>query len=173
MHAHQISLNQCRYQSRALSASPSPPPIPPQPNYIQYKQKMPTFEAPPPPPPRCYQLISIRETANSISANSPKMHSFGRSSIGHNSYNRNNYENIRDITKSPFVVKDPRRKPYYYNELNQSIDAELAEQNTKLESTGKSESIEPVSNVDIQRNSDFSEKIAAGYGSGGSLNHIF
>lgn len=173
MHAHQMSLNQCRYQSRALSASPSPPPIPPQPNYIQYKQQaLPSFDAPPPPP-RCYQLVSIRDTDNSMSASSPKMQPFGNSTFGRNSLNQNNYENLRDIVKPPFLVKDPRRKPYYYNELNQSVDIELGPQDIRLESTKKLQSGDQVTNDDVNRISTISENSTARYSSGGSLDHIF
>lgn len=171
MHAHQLSLNQCR--SRALSASPSPPPIPPQPNYIQYKQKLPSFEAPPPPP-RCYQVVPIRDTTNQNTAPSPKLQSFGNSSFGRNSLNsRNNYENIRDIIKPPFIVKDPRRKPYYYNELNQSVDVELGNQDTQLDAINESQSTEIISNDEIIRNSAISDKSTTRFGSGGSLDHIF
>lgn len=168
MHAHQMSLNQCGYQTHTLSASSSPPPIPPQPNYTQYKQQLPTFEAPPPPP-RCYQLIPIRDTDDqTIVQSSPKMQSFGR-----NSLNRNNYENIRDIMKPPFVVKDPRRKPYYYNELNQNVDIGLDVQENEPESISKSQSIEQVSNNEINRNSAISVNSTSRFGSGGSLDHIF
>lgn len=169
MHANQIPFNQCRYQSRV---SPSPPPIPPQPNYIQYKQPIHSIDIPPPPP-RCYQLVPIRDTTNSISAQSPKLHSFGNAPFGRNSFRKNNYENIRDIAKAPFVVKDPRRKPYYYNELNQSIDAELSAKNAQLNLTKKSEALRASPNDDVIRNSVIKSQTATDYGSGGSLDHIF
>lgn len=170
MHAHQMSLNQCHYQSRALSASPSPPPIPPQPNDIQYKQQhaFTSFDIPPPPP-RCYQLISIRDKDDATLAPSPKMQSFGTASFGRSSLNRNNYENIRDIVKPPFLVKDPRRKPYYYNELNQSVDVDL---NDQIETSNKIQSGEQTLNDEINRISTISENSMTHYSSGGSLNHI-
>lgn len=166
MHANQIPFNQCRYQSRA---SPSPPPIPPQPNHIQYKQPFHSIDIPPPPP-RCYQLVPIRDTTNQISAQSPKLYSFGNiTPFGR----KNNYENIRDIVKPPFAVKDPRRKPYYYNELNQSIDAELTAKNAQLNSINKSEPVRTSPNDEIIKNSVNKSQIATDYGSGGSLDHIF
>lgn len=132
MHANPKPLNHRQYQSRALSASPSPPPIPPQPNRIQYENNNPkneklSFDIPLPPR-RRYQIVPIREETNqSINRNSastqPNLTSFAKSMYNNrNSSNkRNDYENIRDIIK-PIVVKDPRRKPYYYNELSQSLD---------------------------------------------------
>lgn len=187
MHAHQNSFAKCRYQSRALSASPTPPPIPPQPAFIQYKQSQPlSFDdaaapasPPPPPPSRSYQLIPIHDSIinKRSSQPSPKMQSFVSPSFEQRSFNRNNYENIRGTVK-PFVVKDPRRKPYYYNELNQSLDIELDEQNqnsnTKSNPT-KSESLEHHLNDENQAISTIKGNQSATnyYGSGGSLDHIF
>lgn len=177
MHANQISLNQCRYQSRALSASPSPPPIPPQPNHIQYAQQLTSFDAPPPPP-RCYQLVPIRDKSH-ISAQSTRLYSFGNSTYDRNSFNQNNYENIQELRKQAFVVKDPRRKPYYYNELSQSLDTnepieKLNVQNSQLNSTNQSEPIEhaPISD-ELIRNASIRASSVNVYGSGGSLDHIF
>lgn len=185
MHANQMSLAQCRYPLRAMSASsspsPSPPPIPPQPNRIQYKQQMYSIEVPPPPP-RCYQLVPIRDNTSQASTQSPKLHSFGKSSFDRNSLrDRNNYENVRDIIKPPFVVKDPRRKPYYYNELSQNLDAnETIENNnnnqiTQLNAAINNESSDQfLSNNEIKRISDIKSNSASNpnYGSGGSLDHI-
>lgn len=75
--------------------------------------------------------------------------------------------------KPPFVVKDPRRKPYYYNELNQSIDAELTAKNAQLNSINKSEPVRTSPNDEIIKNSVNKSQIATDYGSGGSLDHIF
>lgn len=134
---------QQKYRARALSASPSPPPIPPQPNrFIQFNepniigsQQYNRSEAPsidiPEPPPRRYHLVPIRDeniNNNNNNNQSPigpqqKLSSFGRSSYNNNNNARHNdYENIRDIVRPPVVVKDPRRKPYYYNELSQILD---------------------------------------------------
>lgn len=172
MHANQMSFNLCRYQSRALSASPSPPPIPPQPYRIQYKQQLPSFEAPPPPP-RAYQLVPIRDKSQ-ISRQSPRLHSFGNSSFDRNSFSRNIYENLRDVAKQPFVVKDPRRKPYYYNELNQSLNEndtiESLDTQNGLDSNEKTEITEHNDEIRI---SGISANSANTYGSGGSLDHIF
>lgn len=187
MHAHQSSFTKCRYQSRALSASPSPPPIPPQPNFIQYKRSLPlspfddagpapasSSPPPPPPPSRCYQLVPIINQRSS--QQSPKMQSFINPSYERRSFDRNNYENIRSIVKPTFVVKDPRRKPYYYNELNQSLDAELdgKNSNAKLNPT-KLESTEHHLNDDENRQNSAIRKNSTTdyYGSGGSLDHIF
>lgn len=176
MHAHQNSFTKCRYQSRALSASPSPPPIPPQPDFIQYKQSFndavpvpASSSSPPPPPPpsRCYQLVPIVNQRSSQP--SPKMQSFISPSFERRSSDRNNYENIRNLVKPTFVVKDPRRKPYYYNELTQTLNAELDEQNSKQKSNNmKSESTEHRLNDDENRQNSKTDY----YGSGGSLDHI-
>lgn len=179
MHAHHISQNQCRYQSRALSASPSPPPIPPQPNHIQYAQKLPSFDAPPPPP-RCYQLVPIRDKSQ-ISAQSTRFYSFGHSSFDRNSFNQNNYENIQELRKQSFVVKDPRRKPYYYNELSQSLDTnepieKLSVKNAhQLNPTNQSELVDHTNSIDEEfiRNASVRASAMNVYGSGGSLDHIF
>lgn len=170
MHANQMSFNQCRYQSRA---SPSPPPIPPQPNRIQYIAKqLPSFDAPPPPP-RAYQLVPIRDTNQMISRQSPRLHSFGNSSYDRNSINRNNYENVRDLVKAPFVVKDPRRKPYYYNELSQSIDANNTIESLKTQADSNNKSApEHIPNDEANRVAGISANSFNAYGSGGSLDHI-
>lgn len=177
MHAIQMPLNQCRYQSRA---SPSPPPIPPQPNRgirsIQYTKQLATFDAPLPPP-RAYQLVPIRDTNQTISRQSPRLHSFGNS-YDRNSLNRNNYENVRDLVKPPFVVKDPRRKPYYYNELSQSNDANetiesLRIQNAQAITTNDRTEPEHNLNDTTNRISGISVNSVNAYGSGGSLDHIF
>lgn len=179
MHANQMSFNQCRYQSRALSASPSPPPIPPQPNHIQYSQQLQTsFDVPPPPPPRCYHLVPIRNK-NQFSTQSPRLYSFGNSSFDRNSFSRNNYENVQELKKPSFVVKDPRRKPYYYNELSQNFDANesidiLDTKVTQDSNNNKSEFIENVPNNDeLNRSSSVRASLVNAYGSGGSLDHIF
>lgn len=175
MHANQISLHQCRYQSRTLSASPSPPPIPPQPHHIRYAQQLPSFDAPPPPS-RCYQLVPIRNKTH-VPVKSSRLSSFDNSSFDRNSVNQNNYENVQEI-KKPFVVKDPRRKPYYYNELSQSLDANepiecLNSQNAQ-DLVSKSESSEHVlMNDELNRNPSVGTSLANAYESGGSLDHIF
>lgn len=177
MHAHQISFAKCQYQSRALSASPPPPPIPPQPEFIQYKKPVPSFDVPPPPPSRCYQLIPIGDTIinqriSQQQSPSPLIHH----SVERRSFNRNNnnYENIP--VKPAFVVKDPRRKPYYYNELSQSLDVDLVDEqqdsNAKSNAT-KFELVEHILNDEIEQNSAIRENSATNYGSGGSLDHIF
>lgn len=183
MHANQISLAQCRYPLRALSVSPSPspspPPIPPQPNHIQFKQKSHSIDAPAPPP-RGYQLVPIRDNTSQASTHSPRLYSFGNSPFDRNSArDRNTYENIRDIIKPPFVVKDPRRKPYYYNELSQNLDSNEASENhnahnTPVNSINEVDSIDHLlSNNEVNRISEIKSNSASNYGSGGSLDHIF
>ena len=171
MHQHQTSSAKCRYQSRALSASPSPPPIPPQPDFIQYKKPLPSFDVPPPPP-RCYQLIPIRESTinQKISRESPKMQSLTNASVGRRSFNQHIYKNVQGGVEPTFVVKDPRRKPYYYNELSQSLDADLVDQNSNVKSN--STKFEQVDD-EIKQSSTIPEISASNYGSGGSLDHIF
>lgn len=145
---------QQKYRARALSASPSPPPVPPQPNrFIQFNKPLPNTiasqyyrsEAPsidiPEPPPRRYHLVPIRDeniNNNNNNNQSPigaqsNLSSFGRSS--YNNARHNDYENIRELVRPPVVVKDPRRKPYYYNELSQCLDANdnIDISNTNLE----------------------------------------
>lgn len=178
MHAHQTSFAKCRYQSRALSASPSPPPIPPQPDFFEYKQSLPSFTVVVPPPPRCYQLVPIRDSLSNqqISQQSPKIESHIHTSAGRRSFNRNNYENIHQGTIKPtVVVKDPRRKPYYYNELNQSLDIDLNEQNSsaKSNSTTRYESEGHILNDEIKQNPTIGRNSETNYGSGGSLDHVF
>lgn len=170
MHAHQISLAKCRNQSHTLSASPPPPPIPPQPDFIQYKKSLPSFDVPP--PPRCYQLVPIGDSIISqrISEQSPLINT----SFERRSFNRNNYENIQSPVKPTFVVKDPRRKPYYYNELNQSLDVDLEEQDSNAKSNStKFKLVEHISNDEIKQNSAIRKNSVTNYGSGGSLDHIF
>lgn len=170
MHAHQMSLAKCRYQSRALSASPSPPPIPPQPNSFEYKQSLPSFTVPPPPP-RCYQLIPI-DNANTSQRISPRIKSPINTTFERRSFNQNNYENI-PVVKPTIVVKDPRRKPYYYNELSQNLDIDHDEQEHDSNVKANSTQFVPVTLPDeiklstIRRNSD------TNYGYGSTLDHAF
>lgn len=159
MHAHKFSLVKSRYQSRALTASPLSPPIPPKPDFTQYKQSFPLFDTPPPPP-RCYQLIPIGDSiTNQVKSE--------QSSIEERSFNRNNYENIRKTTN--VTSRDPRRIPYYYNELNRNLDVDFDEQ----DSNAKFESVANISNDEIQQSLVIKEELAPNYGSGGSLNYIF
>lgn len=172
MHAHQMSLAKCRYQSRALSASPSPPPIPPQPNSFEYKQSQPSFTVPPPPP-RCYQLIPIENanTSQRLSQQSPRIKTPINTTFERRSLNQNNYENIPMV--KPIVVKDPRRKPYYYNELSQNLDIDREEHDSNARAN--STQFEPVTQAlpdeiklsAIRRNSD------TNYGYGSTLDHAF
>lgn len=90
--------------------------------------------------------------------------------------NRNNYENVRDLIKPPFVVKDPRRKPYYYNELSQSNDANDTIESLRIQNAQATlNRTEPQhsSNDAANRISGISANSVNTYGSGGSLDHIF
>lgn len=126
LHANSFNHNRQQYRSRALSASPSPPPIPPQPERYQSIEQIVSFDMPEPPP-RRYQVIPIRNDSIQSSPNrmpSQNLISFGRTTSfnDRNHFRQNDYENTRDIIRPP-ILKDPRRKPYYYNELHQSVDA--------------------------------------------------
>lgn len=192
MHAIQKPLNQRQYQSRALSASPSPPPIPPQPNRFQYEnnknnEKLSTDI--PLPPRRRYQIVPIREEPNQminkdLASIQPKLTSFAKSMYNRNSSKRNDYENIRDIIK-PIVVKDPRRKPYYYNELSQNLDAnditndipnidsdsvDVNDNNNTIKLQSDQITIENNNEKNIPRNYNSNSTINCG--SGGSLDNI-
>lgn len=161
MHAHKNSLVECRHQSRTLTASPVlSPQIPPRPNFIQYNQSFQSFNAPSPPP-RSYQIIPICDSIkNQTKSKQPS--------------NRNNYENIQETFKPVVVIRDPRRKPYYYNELHQNLNDDFIEQDSKdLDSTklGSEENI--LNEYTIRDNSEIREKFTTEYGSGGSLDYIF
>lgn len=189
-HANSLSFNH-QYQSQAFSASIIPPPIPPQPNF-RFNETIIPYEVPPPPPPRLYQLIPIRNESqaalnqvqtvtprNSIEQPQKNLSSFNRS------YNRrNDYENLRDFSRSP-VVKDPRRKPYYYNELNQNssendglpvIDVNgsvdnLSNDLQKIQSK-KIEELDKSEDNRLDQNKLFNSNSTMAFGSGGSLENI-
>lgn len=167
---------QQKYRARALSASPPPPPVPPQPNrFIQstepnnivsqyYRSETPSIDIPEPPP-RRYNLVPIRDeniNSNIINNQSPigaqqNLSSFGRSS--YNNARHNDYENTRDMVRPPIVVKDPRRKPYYYNELSQILDA--------------NENIDiPRTNLELMKSEDEANILNSTLGSGDSLDNI-
>lgn len=183
LHARQNSFNPSirpSYQtrSRALSASPSPPPIPPQPNHFQFneqqQERIVTYETPEPPP-RRYNLVPIRDVSNqsqmvpSPNLNVQKQNSL--SSFGRPSYNRHNdYENTRELIRPPVVVKDPRRKPYYYNELNQHLDAN--DNNVEIPSTELALLKADLSQVNDGTLALRSSSITLGSSSGGSLDNI-
>lgn len=194
MHAIQKPLNQRQYQSRALSASPSPPPIPSQPNRFQYENNKNNEKLSidiPLPPRRRYQIVPIREETNQminkdLASTQPKLTSFAKSIYNRNSSKRNDYENIRDIIK-PIVVKDPRRKPYYYNELSQNLDANditndipniesdyvdvnAIENNNTIKLGSDQITIENNNEKNIPRNYNSNSTINCG--SGGSLDNI-
>lgn len=165
MHVNQNSFNRQQYRTRALSASPSPPPIPKQPDRYQFNEQIVPYEIPEPPP-RRYQLVPIRDEQSVIGSTQQNLSSFGRSSYDRNNLRQNDYENTRDIIRPP-IVKDPRRKPYYYNELSQNLDVNdnnIAIPNSNLE-LFNSNNENQVTDVTI-RNS------AVTMGSGGSLDHI-
>lgn len=173
MHAHQTSFAKCKYQTRALSASPSPPPIPPQPNFFENKQS--SF-AVPPPPPRCYQLVPVGESIinQRLSQHSPKIKLPNNTPFERRSFNRNNYENVQGVVKSTIVIKDPRRKPYYYNELNQSLDIDLNEEESKSKSISTPfESVGYILNDEMKQSSAIRRNSETKYGSSGSLDHVF
>lgn len=70
------------------------------------------------------------------------------------------------------MVRDPRRKPYYYNELSQNLDSDFDATDSNPKS--QFESVQnSFLNDEIQQNSVAKEKLASSYGSGGSLNYIF
>lgn len=173
---HNNNLQQ-KYRARALSASQSPPPVPPQPNrFIQfnepnilgsqyYRRETPSIDIPEPPP-RRYHLVPIRDEniRNNNNNQSPigtqqNLLSFGRSSLNNNA-RHNDYENTRDIVRPPVVVKDPRRKPYYYNELSQSLDAN--DNNIDI----------PNTNLELMKSGDETTVHNSTLGSGDSLDNI-
>lgn len=171
MHAHQTSFA----KGRALSASPSPPPIPPQPDFFEYKQTLSSFNVPPTPP-RCYQLVPIGDSiANQkIAQQSLKFKSPISTSVDRRSFSRNNYENIRGAAKSTIVVKDPRRKPYYYNELNQALDIDRDEPDAIAKPNSiQFESEKDILSDEIKQNPAIRQNLDTNFGSGGSLDHVF
>lgn len=174
---HNINRQQ-KYRARALSASPSPPPVPPQPNrFIQfnesntivsklYRNDVPSIDIPELPT-RRYHLLPIRAENNNNNIKNqsptidtqPNLSSFGRSSYNNND-RHNDYENTRDIVRPPVVVKDPRRKPYYYNELGQSLDAN---ENINI----------PHTNLELMKSVDETQTIhTSALSSGDSLDNI-
>lgn len=166
LHAHPNSFNhniRQTYRSRA-KVSPSPPPIPPQPNRFEFDEQIAPYELPEPPP-RRYQLVPIRDESPIVTSPMQNLSSFNRSSYDRNNVRQNDYENTRDIIRTP-VVKDPRRKPYYYNELNQTLDAngniQIPDGDLELLNAKHCDEISD----DALRNSTMLR------GSGGSLDHI-
>lgn len=169
MHATPHRLNHHRsYQSHTLPARIAttvaevevPPAVPPQPHRFNYEPRNgPSVDAPPPPP-RRYQVVSMPNGAGAppppaaIETPTPLV-SFAKAlcdspqlAIGHSR-----------VASRPIVIKDPRRKPYYYNELDQNSGNDT----------------EPITITDSNAN-HVNEVVAGKFpgsrDSGASLNHI-
>lgn len=109
----------------------------------------------------------------------PNVSSFSRWSAERSKIRRNDYENTRDIIRSP-VVKDPRRKPYYYNELNQNVAEDHGKDDLPpIDLNGAVDDLQNTTQTandgeedEVVRNTLFNSNTNVTFGSGGSLENI-
>lgn len=124
MHANHNHLNHHRYQSQAITVVPSDgPPIPPQPVHYDYGSRFETSSIDiPMPPPRRYQVVPIQNPSQQSNVtNDPlPLVSFAKSMCDRDTPQRSINGSSSRTANRPIVIKDPRRKPYYYNELDQN-----------------------------------------------------
>lgn len=160
-HANQSHLNHHRYHRQAVPAiSTDIPSIPPQPNRIDYERRFDASSVDVPlPPPRRYQVVPIQNSGQPNQTNNndpPNMVSFVKSMCERDTPQRSVSGQSR-VASRPIVIKDPRRKPYYYNELDQN-----------------SNDTEEISNMEPNSGSvnELPGKFNSIRGSGGSLNNI-